>query len=259
MARFIVSRLQTSKRDIWDEEKRTRIFNLAEEQADSYGKDLDTADDGAPWFSLPELKPPNWNWNTAAQFFTECAERMRINCNRHWRQLDDAETIYAEVMIQWFSQERPDLFRLPLVLNLHYPNRMSVGHDKHGQGMFSGWPLRPTAMDQRDAEANNMLIESWTSNSFKWDMDKRYYAPAIEILKAVHIPKVHYDSSLPAPKKVEGAPKLPEIDYDDDEDFEDICEGDEIADNDEEDEEDEEIEPRQSKVIIGSSKAHSSA
>lgn len=56
--------------------------------------------------------------------------------------------------------------------------------------MFSGWTNgEPAFKSERDAEQNNILIESATSNFAQWDVDKPHFTEMLEQVKLVHGPE----------------------------------------------------------------------
>jgi hypothetical protein len=68
------------------------------------------------------------------------------------------------------EEEYREFFDLPLSIYLRHPLCLSIGHKKHGQSMFTGWPREPRHLSQRVNEDNNILFETWTSNVAKQNM-----------------------------------------------------------------------------------------
>ena len=59
--------------------------------------------------------------------------------------------------------------------------------------MFSGWPPEPSHISERDNDANNMLIESWTLNWIKMDLVETHCDLAFDIIKNMKVPTAYYD------------------------------------------------------------------
>ncbi|KAF2210314.1 hypothetical protein CERZMDRAFT_99379 [Cercospora zeae-maydis SCOH1-5] len=126
-----------------------------------------------------------------------------MTCNKKWQTHDSYESLYQEIFFQhccstttkaklrWLNEKHGDRLRLPLVLFMHSPLRLSVAHREHGFGMHTGWPSNTSPVDVRERiandEENNMLIESWYVNSVKFDMATEYYDILDDILTKVEI------------------------------------------------------------------------
>ncbi|KAK3722970.1 hypothetical protein LTR37_002116 [Vermiconidia calcicola] len=202
--RYVSGRVPSTQSYIWDSETRMRLSKLAKQIADEYGKDLVSAEDGAPWMGIRATMPKDWNWNSWAVLCNERKDRMRVACNKKWETRDTAESLFAEIIYQTYTDDPRygDGLRLPLVLELHHPLRLSVAHRHHGFGMYSGWPPHPSDLSERKDEENNMLIETWFWNCCKQDMDEIYYGKAIEILKSVKLPQAYYDPQRSPPSDI---------------------------------------------------------
>jgi hypothetical protein len=68
-----------------------------------------------------------------------------------------------------------ELLGLPLTIYMRHPLKFSLGHRHHGFQMRTGWPLDPKSLSDRKEALNNVLVESWSTNSMKVDLDESYY------------------------------------------------------------------------------------
>ncbi|THX78771.1 hypothetical protein D6D04_05544 [Aureobasidium pullulans] len=160
----------------WDAETIKRLSGLIDEIMQSFGVELQKADDGAPWIADEDGEPcPSWwGWGPLSVCMTQRLRRMRIICNRYWITIDSPEGLCAEFFYQLCcdDEEYREFFDLPLTIWLRHPCCFSVGHKIHGEGMATGWPTKPSKLSDRNNEANNILFETWTSNTAKMDMEE---------------------------------------------------------------------------------------
>jgi hypothetical protein len=65
-------------------------------------------------------------------------------------------------------------YELPLTVYMRHPLKFALGHRHHGFQMRTGWPLDPKSLSDREEALNNVLVESWSTNSMKVDLDESY-------------------------------------------------------------------------------------
>ena len=88
--------------------------------------------------------------------------------------IDTSEGLFAELIWQICcgEEEYREFFDLPLTMWIRHPLCISVAHKVHGKSMATGWPRHPSDISEREGSKNNILFETWTSNSAKQDMEK---------------------------------------------------------------------------------------
>jgi len=88
--------------------------------------------------------------------------------------IDTSQGLFAELIYQLCTDEDEyrEFFDLPLTMWILHPLCISVAHKVHGQSMATGWPRHPSDISERDGSKNNILFETWTSNTAKMEMDK---------------------------------------------------------------------------------------
>lgn len=86
--------------------------------------------------------------------------------------IDSSQGLFAECIYQMCTDEEEyrEFFDLPLSIYLRHPLCLSVAHKIHGKSMATGWPLEPRRLSDRKPDLNNLLFETWTSNTAKLDM-----------------------------------------------------------------------------------------
>ncbi|KAG5819150.1 hypothetical protein H9Q74_000776 [Fusarium xylarioides] len=199
------------------ESDRERIRTLVQEIQDFFDVQLAMGADGCPYFAHPSTMPEVWNWRIAFRLSNERLQRMKAWCNRYWPTYDTVETIFLECIFQacvlrcilkiddefyglkkHLKAKYSPLLGLPLAIAYHDGLTFAIGHAEHGRGMFTGWPAKPSRLDERlDAdETNNLRIESRTENFLKADYDESTYSQLKEMIMNIDLPKEVYDKTL---------------------------------------------------------------
>jgi hypothetical protein len=86
-----------------------------------------------------------------------------------------------------------ELQGLPLTAYMRYPLKFSLGHRHHGSQMRTDWPLDPKSLSDREEALNNVLVESWSTNSMKVDLDESYYPFLNGMVAEYKIPERFFD------------------------------------------------------------------
>ncbi|KAF5613811.1 uncharacterized protein FSUBG_423 [Fusarium subglutinans] len=199
------------------ESDRARIRTLVQEIQDFFDVQLPTGADGCPYFAHPDTMPEVWNWRIAFRLSNERLLRMKAACNRYWPTYDTVETIFLECIFQvcvircvlrsvdefyelkkHLKAKYVSILGLPLAIAYHDGLTFSVGHAQHGRGMFTGWPAKPSRLDERlDAdESNNIRIETRSENFLKADYDESTYSQLKQMIMDIDLPKDVYDKTL---------------------------------------------------------------
>ncbi|KAG9682097.1 hypothetical protein KCU95_g14047, partial [Aureobasidium melanogenum] len=205
----------------WPLEPRTGLLQVTTGCEEQFGVRLQRAPDGSPYVGLNTSTLSNLNgsmevgygWNSIAVFSQERRERMRILCNRRHLTEDSAYALFAEMIRSACVDQaclegrcpEPDthLFHLPKCLKVKHPLRLSVAHKHHGHQMITGWPTEPSDVNQRNAEINNILMETWMENTTKRDLDEKFYELLREIFQRLAVPRDLYDPSVKPPTGID--------------------------------------------------------
>jgi hypothetical protein len=111
---------------------------------------------------------------------------------------------------------RHKLLGLPLTIYMRHPLKFSLGHRHHGFQMRTGWPLDPKSLSDREEALNNVLVESWSTNSIKVDLDESYY-PLLKIMMADYKMTEPFFKLEAASQVLRGQPTVYAEDKEDDE------------------------------------------
>ncbi|TKA78945.1 hypothetical protein B0A55_09245 [Friedmanniomyces simplex] len=147
--------------------------------------ELPRGNDGAPFPWRPEHKPSDWSWALLEGHMAYHFELMDEWCDRLFTTEECPETIFLEVLWQWFDNGGRDPFlRLPMTVFARHATAWALGHLHHGQPMRTGWPLRVriTDISQRDALRCNVLVEPRIGNYMKMDFPEAEYQLMLEDL-----------------------------------------------------------------------------
>ncbi|KAK8196092.1 hypothetical protein M8818_007245 [Zalaria obscura] len=179
----------------WDQEEISILLHIVGQIELKFKMTLPRAGDGAPWIGTVDTMPEGWGW---CMWFRLCAERlqrMKLECNKYWSTEDTETTLFLEIVYQYCSDEKQyeDFLGLPLTVYLRHPCNLSVGHRRHKQAMRTGWRSNPTSLDDRDEARNNILIETWTSNVYKFEYDEEYYPELHEMADQIEISSDHFN------------------------------------------------------------------
>jgi hypothetical protein len=98
---------------------------------------------------------------------------------------------------------------------MRHPLKFSLGHRHHGFQMGTGWPLDPKSLSDREEALNNVLVESWSTNSMKVDLDESYYPFLKAMVADYKIPERFFDPEA-ASQVLQGQPTVYEEDEEDD-------------------------------------------
>ncbi|KAH0362585.1 hypothetical protein KCU65_g7922, partial [Aureobasidium melanogenum] len=174
--------------DPWDEETTDGLGGLSDEIQTASGKNFPKAPDNAPW-PFPGPMPKKWNWKCWNVATEQRLKRMRLVCNRHGITHDSSQGLFAEIIWQLCNDkgEYQEFLDLPRTIWLRHPLCISIAHKVHGKSMATGWPLEPRHLFERDNKRNNMLVETWTSNTAKMDMLKKDCDDLLEDVEKVKL------------------------------------------------------------------------
>lgn len=156
---FIRRWIHTSGKRItcgWSTSQRATITRIVCEIEEWTGIQLPKYD-GCPYFAHEGARPENWSWVTTYILADERLQRMTTACNRKWPTIDNAMTIFLEMIFQVcvgrmvidnddqdfenkmkLQGEYREFLGLPLVLDYHNPLCLVVAHKVHGQQMRTG-------------------------------------------------------------------------------------------------------------------------
>lgn len=81
-----------------------------------------------------------------------------------------------------------EFLSLPLAVDYHNPLTFVVAHRHHGRQMRTGWDSDAQSLQDRHDENNNILIETRSSNFFKWHFAESTYPVLKQMLGEVDIP-----------------------------------------------------------------------
>jgi hypothetical protein len=107
------------------------------------------------------------------------------------------------------------LQKLPLTTYMRHPLKFSLGRRHHGFHMRTGWPLDPKSLSDREEALNNVLVESWSTNSMKFDLEEGYYPFLIAMVADYKIPERFFDPKVSS-QIVQGQPTVYAEDEEDD-------------------------------------------
>jgi hypothetical protein len=81
--------------------------------------------------------------------------------------------------------------------------------------MRTDWPLDPRSLSDREEALNNVLVESWSTNSMKVDLDESYYPFLKGMVANYKIPECFFDPEA-ASQILQGQPTVYAEDEEDD-------------------------------------------
>jgi hypothetical protein len=132
--------------------------------------------------------------------------------------IDTSEGLFAEFIYQLCTDEPEyqEFMDLPRVFWIRHPLRVSVAHKVHGKSMQTGWPRHPRTLADRNNEMNNILFETWTSNSAKLDMSDENCAALRDDVKNVKLVNSElYNKDVANTTRRDPAIKFANLDLDD--------------------------------------------
>lgn len=198
---------------VWSDKTYNKLQECAISMEKEFGVKLFRLEDGTRWMGTAYSNPSDLDRNGVATLCEERLERMRLECNKKWATVDNAEKLYCEIIFQYCCSVTPlpkhkhlkkkygDSLGLPLVLWWNNPLRLSIAHRVHGFGMATGWVSEcPANVGERlqNDDANNLLCETWINNASKMDMAEEYYDELKAILRSVKVDKSIYNpASVP--------------------------------------------------------------
>jgi hypothetical protein len=121
--------------------------------------------------------------------------RMRTICNAKWETIDNAVTLFLELLLQYLRNDGKDeFFGVPMTIFPNHPLNFSVGHLRHGEQMRTGFKtLYPESLDEDyDQGLSNICFETWITNRMKWNFDEDKYEEIHQDLRTVHLSTDHY-------------------------------------------------------------------
>ncbi|KAK1092911.1 hypothetical protein LTR48_003371 [Friedmanniomyces endolithicus] len=134
--------------------------------------------DGAPFPWRPEHMPPDWSYELLEGNMAYHFRLMDKWCDKYFTTEESPETIFLEVLWQWFDNGGRDVFlRLPMTVMPQHATGFALGHLHHGNPMRTGWPIDVEITDhsQRDGSRCNVLVETRISNLMKADYSETEY------------------------------------------------------------------------------------
>ena len=202
----------------WPADVIARVKARAQELQKEFAVTL-PAVDGCPWFGHARRIPIGWNWATAAKLMAERYYRLKYWCNGRDTTYDTPDTLFLDCIFgacvqkcviaectgedKTYTTEEKLAFKaryceflgLPLVADTVDGLCFVLAHAEHKMPMFSGWAPEPSSIRDRDDGANNLLLETKTSNFLKHDFDQSHYSGLKELVKSVRLSKSWLDTS----------------------------------------------------------------
>ncbi|KAK3074667.1 hypothetical protein LTR53_002745 [Teratosphaeriaceae sp. CCFEE 6253] len=177
--------LATLAKCTWTERDQERFNDLIRQMLERKAGPiaLPRGADGAPFPWRAEHMPRAWSWTMLEAHMAWHFELMDYWCDRYFTTEESPETIFLEVVWQWFDNGGRDPFlRLPMTVFVQHATAWALGHVHHGQPMRTGWPLnvRITDIVQRDAARCNVVVEPRISNYMKMDFSETEYPAILE-------------------------------------------------------------------------------
>lgn len=175
------------------------IIQIVEEIEQWTGVYLPRSSDGCPYFAHPDTMPWNWNWSNYFRLIYDRKYRITILCNRYWPTEDTTITIFLECIFQVcvgtmvvkaedsdvkhkMRAKYAEFLGLPLGIEPKNPLRFTVTHRVHGRQIHTGWPPLPTRLMDCIDKKNSILIETQSSNYFKYNFHESYYPRLKDLL-----------------------------------------------------------------------------
>ncbi|KAK0843741.1 hypothetical protein LTS02_015985 [Friedmanniomyces endolithicus] len=176
---FYINQKSLSK-PTWTQSDKARFTSLIEQMSNLRPGPIELLKgaDGAPFPWRPEHMPPDWSYELLEGKMAYHFDLMDKWCDRHFTTEESPETIFLEVLWQWFDNGGRDVFLgLPMTIFAGHATAFALGHLHHGRPMRTGWPLDVviTSLSQRDGSRCNVLVETRISNYIKMDFSETEY------------------------------------------------------------------------------------
>ncbi|KAK1819153.1 hypothetical protein LTR12_006468 [Friedmanniomyces endolithicus] len=172
--------IDSRSKPTWKQSDKARFASLIEQMSNLRpGRiELLKGADGEPFPWRPEHMPPDWSYEFLEGKMAYHFDIMDKLCDRHFTTEESPETIFLEVLWQWFDNGGRDVFLgLPMTIFPGHATAFALGHLHHGRPMRTGWPLDVviTNLSQRDESRCNVLVETRISNYMKMDFSETEY------------------------------------------------------------------------------------
>jgi len=203
----------------WPQSELDRISKVAQEIQDFFNVQLPKKQ-GWVYFAHPETMPEVWSAPHCLRLMVCRFMRLKHLCNRHGVTVETPDTLFLlcvfiacvnrctikdtdthKAQKLEYKAKYGEFLGLPVSIATHDPLRFTLAHIVHSQDMVSGFPVGCTSFDQFNSDANNLTMETCTSNYLKHDYpNSQYDTLREELIAKIQLPLTAYDPRItPSP------------------------------------------------------------